>query len=72
MAERLVARGQCSMCAACRYFHMDRCTYTYEAQTSGCLANETEGGSKAVITVIREVGLSEDHEAVEGRRLAGG
>ena len=41
-------------------------------EVSGCLANETEGGSKAVITAIREVGLSEDHEAVERRRLAGG
>ncbi len=32
VAERLVARGQCSMCAACRYFHLHRCTYAYKAK----------------------------------------
>ena len=32
VAERLVARGQCSMRAACRYFHLHRCTYAYRAK----------------------------------------
>ena len=32
VAERLVARGQCSMRAACRYFHLHRSTYAYKAK----------------------------------------
>ena len=32
VAERLVARGQCSMRAGCRYFRLHRCTYAYKAK----------------------------------------
>ena len=32
VAERLVARGQCSMRGACRYFHLHRSTYAYRAK----------------------------------------
>ena len=56
------------MRAGCRYFRLHRSTYAYRGQASGCLANETKSGSKAVITAIREVGLSQDHEAVEGTK----
>ena len=30
VAERLVARGQCSIRAACRYYHLHRSTYAYK------------------------------------------
>ena len=32
VVERLVARCQCSMRAACRYFHLHRCTYAYRSK----------------------------------------
>ncbi len=69
-AKSLVAEGQCTMRAACRYFQLHRCPYAYRAKACGCLANEIEGASKAVITAIRQLGLSEDHEVVQARRLA--